>query len=315
MSIKLKGSTDGSVTLQAPADTSPTGTDKTLTLPTTEGSANQFVKNGSSAGSLEYSSMVEDSDGRLLVGTSSDISGSTTRKLQVVGADEPGIIAMGRNDQSISSGNTLGKLEWYGNEGSTYHEIANISIRAEGNHSSTSKPTNMRFFTTASSATTSTERLRLSAAGEVSAQGIYDTTSSGAANVYIHPTNYILHRSTSSIKYKTNVETLEDQYADALLGCRPVWYQSKCNNDNPDWGHWGFIAEEVAEIDPRLVSWKTHETSRDENGELTQTPLETPEPEGVQYDRFVPHLLNLIKRQQAAIETLEAKVAALEAVE
>ena len=63
MSIKLKGSTDGSVTLQAPADTSPSGSDKTLTLPTTVGSANQFVKNGDTAGQLEYSSMVETSTG------------------------------------------------------------------------------------------------------------------------------------------------------------------------------------------------------------------------------------------------------------
>tara|TARA_R100000406_G_scaffold89471_1_gene75490 strand:- start:58 stop:699 length:642 start_codon:yes stop_codon:yes gene_type:complete len=58
MSIKLKGSTDGSVTLQAPADTSPTGTDKTLTLPTTVGSANQFLQNGSTAGTLEFGPIV-----------------------------------------------------------------------------------------------------------------------------------------------------------------------------------------------------------------------------------------------------------------
>jgi hypothetical protein len=69
MTLKLNGSTDGSVSLDAPADTSPTGTDITLTLPTTVGSANQFVKNGGTAGELEYSSMVEDSSGRLLVGT------------------------------------------------------------------------------------------------------------------------------------------------------------------------------------------------------------------------------------------------------
>jgi len=43
MSIKLKGSTDGSVTLQAPADTSPTGTDKTFTLPTKDGTAGQVL--------------------------------------------------------------------------------------------------------------------------------------------------------------------------------------------------------------------------------------------------------------------------------
>ena len=63
MSIKLKGSTDGSVSFTAPADTSPTGSDITLTLPTTAGSADQFVKNSGTAGTLEYSDMVETSTG------------------------------------------------------------------------------------------------------------------------------------------------------------------------------------------------------------------------------------------------------------
>ena len=63
MTLKLNGETDGSVSINAPADTSPTGTDITLTLPTTTGSANQFVKNGGTAGELEYSSMVETSTG------------------------------------------------------------------------------------------------------------------------------------------------------------------------------------------------------------------------------------------------------------
>ena len=50
MTIKLKGSTDGSVSLQAPADTSPTGTDKTFTLPTADGTAGQVLStNGSGA--------------------------------------------------------------------------------------------------------------------------------------------------------------------------------------------------------------------------------------------------------------------------
>jgi len=70
MSIKLKGSTDGSVSLDAPADTSPTGTDVSLTLPTSAGSANQFIKNGSTAGELEHSSMVETSTG-VGIGTTS----------------------------------------------------------------------------------------------------------------------------------------------------------------------------------------------------------------------------------------------------
>jgi len=88
MSIKLKGSSDGSVSLDAPADTSPTGTDVSLTLPTSAGSANQFIKNGSTAGELEHSSMVEDSSGRVGIGTTSpaqvlDVQISSTNSSRV----------------------------------------------------------------------------------------------------------------------------------------------------------------------------------------------------------------------------------------
>ena len=118
-------------------------------------------------------------------------------------------------------------------------------------------------------------------------------------------------RSTSSGKYKTDVETIQDSYADALLECRPVWFRSLCEMDNPEHSYWGFIAEEVAVIDPRLVHWKTVEVTRDENGKAVETPCD-PEPEGVAYDRFVPHLINLVKRQKEQLENQAASIAALE---
>ena len=144
-----------------------------------------------------------------------------------------------------------------------------------------------------------------------SATAVYSSTTASGANVYVH-TDGKLFRSTSSAKYKTNIETLEDSYADALLSCRPVWYQSTASDSelHPDWGYWGFIAEEVAEVDPRLVSWKTHEETLELDGSKTVEELAEPVPEGVQYDRFVPHLLNLIKRQKEQIEALEARLTA-----
>ena len=166
--------------------------------------------------------------------------------------------------------------------------------------------------------TNDTERLRLRADGRMLVQGVYDETTGGSENVNVQ-SDGLMQRSVSSIKYKKDVETLEDSYSDALLALRAVWYKSKCASDNPDWGYWGFIAEELAEIDPRLVIWKTEEISTDENGNQVKTACD-PEPEGVQYSRFVPHLLNLIKRQKTKIETLEtqyadllARVTALEA--
>ena len=57
MSIKLKGSTAGSVALDAPANTRPSGSDIVLTLPIDAGSANQYLKNGSTAGELEFGAL------------------------------------------------------------------------------------------------------------------------------------------------------------------------------------------------------------------------------------------------------------------
>jgi len=132
-----------------------------------------------------------------------------------------------------------------------------------------------------------------------------------------------IYRSTSSIKYKRDVETIEDIYADALLDVRPVFYRSKSDNDNSAHGFWGIIAEELAEIDPRLVHWQTHVPveSTDDDGVVTteMVELDTPEPEGVQYERFVPLLINLAKRQRdqitaqaLAITDLTTRLTALE---
>ena len=157
-----------------------------------------------------------------------------------------------------------------------------------------------------------TERFRILNNGYIKSVGIYNQSASDSANVHIDGAGN-LYRATSSIKYKKNVETMEDSYADAILGLRSVWYRSKQELDNPEWGYWGFIAEEVAEIDPRLVDWRRTRVEYDEGGMQTDIALDTPEAEGVQYDRIVPHLVNLLKRQASTIEDLTARIEVLEA--
>jgi len=114
MSIKLKGSSDGSVSFDAPADTSPSGSDITLVLPTTVGSAEQFLKNSGTAGTLEFSSMVETSTGvgigttspaRPLSVSSSQISArftSTSSDSQIEVIDSSGTVVYGS-----TSGNAI----------------------------------------------------------------------------------------------------------------------------------------------------------------------------------------------------------------
>ena len=211
----------------------------------------------------------------------------------------------------VSNNDIVGNISFQGNDGTNFVPTAIISAQIDGTPGTNDMPGRLVFSTTADGASSPTERMRIHSGGILTCQGVYDTTTASGANVNVSASGN-LARSTSSVKYKTSVETIQDSYSDALLQCRPVWYRSTCESDNPDYGYWGFIAEEVAEIDPRLVFWKTTEPVRQENGSLEHVSCD-PEPEGVAYERFVPHLLNLIKRQQQAIETLEAKVAALEA--
>jgi hypothetical protein len=156
----------------------------------------------------------------------------------------------------------------------------------------------------------SVTRMVLDASGYLINAQAYATTTSGAANMHVLSTGVFI-RSVSSIKYKTEVEDAWLDYAKKLYDLRPVYYKSLGEFDNPDWSYWGFIAEEVAEVDPRLAHFKTTETSWGENGERVETQLAEPEVEGVQYDRMVPLLLMLMKEQKEQIETLQAEVAAL----
>ena len=157
-------------------------------------------------------------------------------------------------------------------------------------------------------------RLVITSGGEIFMPDMYDDTTANSANMYIHTDGlHQLFRSTSSERFKKNIETLEDKYADAVLGLRPVWYKSKCEADNADHSHWGLIAEEVAKVDPRLVTYRNTENSRSEDGrDIVTKNLDTPVVESVQYDRIIPHLINICKRQEDKITALEAKVKALE---
>ena len=150
----------------------------------------------------------------------------------------------------------------------------------------------------------------------VRSASIVATTTGTAANVFINAGNNTLYMSTSSLKYKTDVETMEDAYADAILELRPVWYRSLGPDDPDTWSYWGFIAEEVAEIDPRLVTFTVpadYERQYDEDGEpINPDVKDLTEPDGVQYDRLVPHLVNLLSRQRDQIADLTARIEALE---
>ena len=143
----------------------------------------------------------------------------------------------------------------------------------------------------------------------------YNYTTSVAAQCNIASSG-ILRKSTSSLRFKKEVVDIADDWADKLLELKPIFFKSiapaDVDDNDPNWTYYGLGAEDVVKVDPRLVHLKTHEFSHNaDTGENTKTKLDEPIAEGVQYDRMVPGLINIIKRLNKRVETLETKVAAL----
>lgn len=118
--------------------------------------------------------------------------------------------------------------------------------------------------------------------------GTYAATTAAAANLNIASSGTI-QRSTSSARYKTDVRPMSALEARRALELRPVRYRSTSDVDNPAHSYYGFIAEQVAVVDPRLVHW-----SDDGN------------PEGVQYDRLTAHLVCLVADLEGRLAALES---------
>ena len=142
-------------------------------------------------------------------------------------------------------------------------------------------------------------------------------TTANAANAVIDTADGgILKLSTSSAQFKTDIEPLETSRAHALLAAQPIWYRSTAQRDRRDWSWYGFIAEDVAAIDPRMVNWgyapediEVVEVSdatgkRSERRPRKDAALRA---QGVAYERFVvPHHL-LIAELQERVEKLESR--------
>lgn len=108
-------------------------------------------------------------------------------------------------------------------------------------------------------------------------------------------------RTTSSEKYKQDIEPLEVNYED-LLSLEPKRFRFKdeaAADENARY-YAGFIAEEIAETSlTDFVAYKTNEDG-------------SKEPDGVYYAELSTALLSALKQQDTLIKSLTARVEALE---
>jgi hypothetical protein len=339
MTLRLNGTTSGYVEI----DSASTGGNNTIVLPSSNGNANQFLKNGSTAGTLGWSSLVEDSSGRLLVGTSiarSNFFNTTlSANLQVEGTDhDTSSMTFIRNsantgsptlslcktrgasngsNTAVQNGDDLGFIAFQGADGTDFVAGAYIYAQVENTPGANDMPSRLVFATTSDSASTPTERVRITASGTIESRNVsgssivcinngvtntaliyFQTTSAELGKIRINGAG-VAYDTTSDYRLKENVEPITGAI-DRVQALKP-WRFNFISH--PDVTVDGFLAHEAQEVVPEAVGGTKDEVDADGN----------PIYQGIDQSKLVPLLTAALQEAIAKIETLEAANAALDA--
>lgn len=117
-------------------------------------------------------------------------------------------------------------------------------------------------------------------------------TSVSAANAVVADNDYI-RRSTSSIRYKHDIQPINPLLAiSTILSLRPITYRGKADADQRCYP--GFIAEEVAIIEPLLVTYDEHNMHG--------------KPNYVAYDRIPVYLTIIAQNHEQRLSILEDRL-------
>jgi hypothetical protein len=332
MPIKLNGATSGSVELDVPAVV---GSDLQLTLPATAGDV--VVK--ASNGSVDLGDVGIDSSGRLLVGTSSETGSST-----VVVRGRPGVslaegqLELGRNQPATTPfglGDPLGKILFTDNGSNVYGQIV---CEADGTSASGDYPGSLVFSTTIDGTNSPTARLRIDNRGQHSFQssgapstdnllttvagassgarllsfrhsGTLGSIGTGTESCAIRRNGDIANTNNSytalsDVKLKENIVDATSQWDD-VKNLQVRKYNFKVETGNETHTQIGLIAQEVELVCPGLVG-ESPDIDNEGNDLDTTTKI-------VNYSVLYMKAVKALQEAMERIETLETKVAALEA--
>ena len=235
----------------------------------------------------------------------------------------------------VQNGDDLGVIDFHGNDGTDFVHAARIVASVDGAPGSNDMPGRLTFLTTADSATTPTERMRISNNGTLtlgtggsslpssSVTGFAVTSNAGIClvmqatsdtgtntmNQFINPNGVVgtIQTSGSSTSYNTSSDyRLKENLVDISDGITRVKQLApKRFNFIADDSTTvdGFLAHEAQTVVPEAVTGTHNEVDDDGN----------PVMQGIDQSKLVPLLTAALKEAIAKIETLETKVAALEA--
>jgi hypothetical protein len=309
-SLKLKHSGGNSMSIEAPA-TNP-ASNLALKLPATIGSANQFVKNSGTAGTLGWSSVIEDSSGRLLLGTTTE-GHSTADDLTVATSGHTGITlrsGSSNNGNIYFSDGTSGNAELAGyiqySHTSNHllfgtNESTRILIDSSGNVGigNTSPSTGANGISFLPFVANDTSRIIFARNGSGYLQTVLEFQNGGSTVGTIkHNDSSTQYNTSSDYRLKENVVGISDGIT-RLKTLKPSRFNFKINKDKTvD----GFLAHEVTAV-PEAINGTKDEVDSDNN----------PVYQGIDQSKLVPLLTAALQEAITKIETLETKVAALEA--
>jgi len=244
-----------------------------------------------------------DSSGKLLVGTSTASSSANVTQVLYKTGDNYLQIASGTTGGGLL-GQTGANMLFYTYTGAVGSEsfTERMRINSDGNLGvGTTGYSNVRLNVVGSNTTSanyaiyaenSSNSLLLAVRndGAVYAPSWYSSTSASAANVYVDSYG-VLYRSTSSLRYKSDVQNATHGLEE-VLKLRSVTYRGKSDGEQV---FGGLIAEEVDAAG--LKEFVVY----DKEGQ----------PDGLHYGHMVALLTKAIQEQQQQIDALKAEVAAL----
>jgi Chaperone of endosialidase len=206
---------------------------------------------------------------------------------------------------ATQSGDVLMQLagRGYGATGTNPNSTGDILATATQNFTDTAAGTRLDFLTTPNGSLTRVENMTIDQNGRVgigtTSPGytldvngeIHVGTLAAASGTSICRNGNVLSSCSSSIRYKENVKDAPFGLKD-VMKMRPVTFKWKGRDEND----LGFIAEEMAKVNPLFVSY--------EHGRI----------EGVKYPQLTSVLANAIKEQQAQIKQQQGEIDTLKAL-
>jgi hypothetical protein len=235
----------------------------------------------------------------------------------------------------VSSGDNLGVIGFTGADGSITVSAATIKAEVDGTPGANDMPGRLVFSTTADGASSPTERMRIANTGYIWAystsagflqnvsagagtstalfignRSATATDGSGGTTVYYVWSNGNVQNTNNSYtgisdaKLKENIVDASSQWSD-IKALKVRKYNFKEETGQETHTQIGLVAQEVEQISPGLV-FETPDRDADgnETGEVTK---------GVNYSVLYMKAVKALQEAMERIETLEAKVAALEA--